>query len=109
MAVMKAPMKAPTKRAGVAALAKNPKLAVYTHNYIAFGSDEHKAMLGLLGEQMRDPSAVNAAEAALNTMPQTMVEVAEAMHLQPPRKKPITPKTYTPDDHIIDGFYRVGR
>jgi len=98
-----------TKRKAEPAIAKNPKLAVYTHNYIAFGSDEHKAMLGLLGEQMRDPSAVGAAELALTTKPQTMDEVAEAMHLQPPRKRPITPKTYTPDDHIIDGFYRVGR
>ena len=87
----------------------NPKLAVYGHNYIAYGSPEHAAMLGLVGDQLRDPLAIEARKEALEAVPKTMNQVAESMGLPEPRKKAITPKTYTPEDHIIDGFYRVGR
>ena len=96
------------KKKPEAPFVSNPKLRIYGHNYIAYGSTEHAAILGLVNNQVRDPLTDSAGEEALKTKPQTMAEVAEMMGLPEPRKRPITPKSFGPDDHIIDGFYRVG-
>ena len=71
-----------------------PAMDEYKNNYVAHGSAEHEAALGVATPGMaEEPSVVAAREAQLETPPPVSA-----------KRKPVNRTTYARDEEIMDGW-----